>query len=660
MSWLTRFPIFWFASCLIIGIIAYQSLGFALGLSLSSVSLLLLFAFLWFANNKLFIPYTVLGGIAVLSGVWLSFAKEFEEPKKANLPIIAYTAIVDAEVQHTLKWQKTVLITQKVLYTDGRWADFQTKIQFYFPNDSIQLSYGNELLVKGSPQMADTIRFPWQFDYKGYLARKGIFYFQYAKEVKLGQTNFPNKFLGYALSARKWAETTLTELISNTRTRAVAVALILGNKDLLTPDISQSFARVGALHALAVSGAHLIILFEIIMKLIAKVAYNKKGNLKLIVGLLLLIAIWAYAFITGWSASILRAAIMFSFVIIGKMSNTKIPTLNSIGASAFLLILINPLTIYDIGFQLSYLAVLGIIFIATPLSAKFKFKNYVTQKSWDITLIALAANAGTLLLSAYYFHFVPTYFLLANLFVIPLTEVALGIGIIVLAFSWVSFINTFLAYILSKVLSLNEALLLTINHLPDINIEHFELTITQLFIGYLVLILTYCAFITRKIKYLFLSLALVSLVIIGQVTVSFNSTASNELALLFYNQKILSVLEKDLSTKTFEPKDYLPKNSADKISLAIGVSVQKTNGIQILKFSSNAAWTKASFEHLPQPKFIWINGFVPYKLGKYKAIKNCTLLVSPANEYQLQKLKQMADTLPQKLIILRSPMRIPS
>ena len=142
---------------------------------------------------------------------------------------------------------------------------------------------------------------------------------------------------------------------------AIASALILGSKDELGFEVKQAYATAGAMHVLAVSGLHVGIIFLILNTLLSALDTSKKG--RIVKAIILLIVLWSYALLTGLSPSVLRAATMFSFVIMGTVLNRKSSIYNTLAASAFFLLIINPNLLFEVGFQLSYIAVLGIVYL---------------------------------------------------------------------------------------------------------------------------------------------------------------------------------------------------------------------------------------------------------------------------------------------------------
>src|SRR5690606_29990590 len=148
-----------------------------------------------------------------------------------------------------------------------------------------------------------------------------------------------------------------------------------------------------------------------------------------------------YAFITGLSPSVLRAVVMFSLVTVARTISRRPSIYNTLGIAAFFLLLYEPYYLLDVGFQLSFLAVLGIVYLQPLLYKTVTFDNWLLDKVWALFTISVAAQLITFPLCLLYFHQFPVYFWLANLVVVPLSALALYTGVAALAFSWIPFLS---------------------------------------------------------------------------------------------------------------------------------------------------------------------------------------------------------------------------
>ncbi|MGB0165751.1 MAG: ComEC/Rec2 family competence protein, partial [Luteibaculum sp.] len=208
----------------------------------------------------------------------------------------------------------------------------------------------------------------------------------------------------------------------------VAAALIFGDKSLLEDEVKSAFAAAGAMHVLAVSGLHVGIVYLILLILLRK---KNHQSLKLQHCLIIIAALWFYALVTGFSPSVQRAATMFSFVALGKGIQRNSNVFNLLAASVIVLIIADPLIITQVGFQMSYLAVLGILLLYPWLQSLWVPKTKIIKALWQISCVSLAAQIATGALGFLYFRQFPTYFLVSNLFVIPLATLVVWLGAII-------------------------------------------------------------------------------------------------------------------------------------------------------------------------------------------------------------------------------------
>jgi competence protein ComEC len=244
---------------------------------------------------------------------------------------------------------------------------------------------------------------------------------------------------------------------------AIGIALILGDKSLLDAEIRNAFTATGAMHALAVSGLHVGIILPIFLgflKIFGKYIKRKQAVL-IVVGIL-----WIYALLTGFSPSVIRAVFMFSVLAISQIIGRSYNPVNTLFFTAFVLLLFKPLYLFDIGFQLSYIAMLGIFTFNKKVVEWVKTDNKYLKFFWEGTAVGLSAQFMTVPLSLYYFHQFPNYFALANIGIMLFSGVILGAGIALFAFSFVPLLNSFIGFILFLSIYLMYQFLVLIEQLP--------------------------------------------------------------------------------------------------------------------------------------------------------------------------------------------------
>jgi len=394
----------------------------------------------------------------------------------------------------------------------GKFNVSQGNLLLYFKKNAVQTKplVGNTYLISSNIQPILGPANPGEFNYKQYLTYHNIYYQQFtdsANTITLPITK-PSVY-SWALSLRDASLKIIKQYIPEEKEGGVAQALLLGYKDELDPDIVDAFSRTGTLHVLAVSGLHAGIIYIILSFLTKPLSKYRKG--KIIQLVLLIGGIWLYAFVTGLSSSVLRASIMFSTMAIGKSLKYNSNIYNNLFASAFILLIYNPLFIVDVGFQLSYLAVLGIVFIQPLIKNWWLPTNWLTKQIWSLISISFAAQLLTFPIGVFYFHQFPNYFLLSNLLIIPITSIIL-IGLIALiGLSWIPYVGLILGKCIWVIIWFNNWLVIKIDELPYSYIKGIHFDFFQMILLY-ALMLFFLAFCIHKYKVL-LTLTMLSLLI---------------------------------------------------------------------------------------------------------------------------------------------------
>ncbi len=386
------------------------------------------------------------------------------------------------------------------------------KIILYFDKEcKPALKYGDELLIANNLQIIRGFGNPYEFDYASYLKKQNINHSMYLIRTDWIRTyhSSPNFIIQLSIYTRNILLDILREFDFSEPEFAVASAILLGYDDYLDQDLRQLYSGSGAMHILCVSGLHVGIIFLMFNTLLAFIKRYKYGNY--IHAFLIILIIWMYAMITGLSPSVFRSATMFSFITIGGIMNRKTSTYNSLAASAFVLLISNPFLLFHIGFQLSYMAVLSILFFQPHLSALFKSRWWLIKKSRDLIAVSIAAQLGTFPLAIYYFHQFPNYFIITNLLVIPLSFVILIGGFANIFVYLIGLGSSYLGFILTQGLYyslrfLNYSLGF-ITELPLAVSENLFFTPSDTLLVYLIIIFFSLFLIYRKVLYLILTMS---------------------------------------------------------------------------------------------------------------------------------------------------------
>lgn len=309
------------------------------------------------------------------------------------------------------------------------------KIIIYFRKDTTasKVSFGDRIVFNQNLQEIKNSGNPSAFDFKRYSLFNGITHQVYLTENDFKILNEKNisSFHKFLHKTKTYILEVLKKYIPGKKEQGLAEALLIGYKDDLDKNLLQSYTNTGVVHIIAVSGMHLALLF-LILDFIFK-PLLRRHRTKWLHPVLVISILWLFTLLTGGAASIVRAAVMFTFIMIGKSMNREPAIYNILAASAFCLLLYNPFWLWDVGFQLSYAAVLSIVIFYKPIYGLVYIKNKLLDWLWSLVAVSIAAQILTTPLSIYHFHQFPVYFLITNLFAVPVSSLIL-IGELILVF----------------------------------------------------------------------------------------------------------------------------------------------------------------------------------------------------------------------------------
>lgn len=348
--------------------------------------------------------------------------------------------------------------------------------------------YGDLLLVPSNYKEIEPSYNPSEFDYKSYLKSEQIYFqlFIEAAEVQIIVQNAGNPVLSYALHLRKRLVEKFIQYIPDSEASSLASTLILGYRADLNKDLIEAYSKTGTMHVLSVSGMHVGIVFLVLSFLLKGMNKNKK--LILIRAIIIIGVIWFYSLLTGFSPSVCRSALMLSFVVLGKAIHKNQNTYNLMAISAFFLLLYDPFYLFDVGFQLSYLAVAGLVYFHPLIYNTLYIKNKIVDYIWSYSALSLAAQLATFPISVYYFHQFPMYFLLSNLLIVFPVAIIMYAGIVflIIPFAW---INELLGTFLNWLINFTNDILYKIEKLPFSAIDGLWINTFELFLITFLLIL---------------------------------------------------------------------------------------------------------------------------------------------------------------------------
>jgi competence protein ComEC len=307
------------------------------------------------------------------------------------------------------------------------------KIVLNIHEDSIQntLKIGSIIQLTTSIHPNTSPKNPYQFDYGKYLENKHIYGQMYTSSDVINIAKQSKKDLWYYSDAlRSRILNNLQDHNFKNEELQVAMALILGQQQDISPEIIKDYQYAGAVHILSVSGLHIGFILMFMTLVLRPVPNTTKGSwIKLFI---ILTSLILFGILAGLAPSVVRSVTMFSFIAIGSHLRRSVNIYNTLIVSMLIILLFEPSFLFDVGFQLSYLALFFIIWLQPMLKLLYQPKNKLTKYFWDILTVSFAAQIGTLPLSIYYFHQFPGLFFITNIIVIPLLGVIMVIGVLVM------------------------------------------------------------------------------------------------------------------------------------------------------------------------------------------------------------------------------------
>lgn len=318
---------------------------------------------------------------------------------------------------------------------------FNTNILVYFKKDSLSglVKYGDKIAFKKVLRPIENLPVFGTFDYKKYCALKNIHYqiFLTPNEFIVLQEKDIYWFNAFLFTMRDWVVTTIRKYIPGKKESGLAEALLIGYKDDVDKDLMKSYSNTGVIHVVAISGMHLGLIYVLLKHL----CYPFRKRNKLMTAIIIVSGLWIFSLLAGGSPSVLRSSVMFTFIVAGECFYRTTSIYNNLAASAFFLLCYNPYWLWDLGFQLSYLALLSIVIFQKPIYYLFISKNKIVDNIWKLNAVTLSAQILTTPACIFYFNQFPNIFLITNFIAVPLSGIIL-IGEIILCavayFPWMA------------------------------------------------------------------------------------------------------------------------------------------------------------------------------------------------------------------------------
>lgn len=480
---------------------------------------------------------------------------------------------------------------------------------------------------------------PYQFNYATYLKRQYIDHQIFVESTHLLKiSSQPSTIYGYAARLRKTINTKLKAFDFEPDERAIIDALLLGQRKDISQETYNNYINAGTVHILAVSGLHVGIILLLLNRIFQPLVRLKHGNyIKIII---ILFIMWGFAIIAGLSPSISRAVLMFTVVAIGMNLKRPVNIYNTLAISMFFLLLIKPMFLFEVGFQMSYLAVLAIVTIHPLLTRLWTPPNKFVNYFWNLLCVSTAAQIGVVPISLYYFHQFPGLFFLSNLVILPFLGFILGLGILVILLALLNLLPQPLADLFGLFISTMNNFVSWISQQESFVFRNISFGIVFVVASYILIISLYAYL--KKANYSGLVIVLIAILMAQGAFWYERETQTNEFV-IFHKSKfsLLGIKSKDkLMVATnmdsnAKKRDrvianYTVGNSIVSTSTSSLKSVYNVNGKTMLVVDSLGIYNVKSF----QPEFVLLRNSPKINLNRLIDSINPEIIIADGSNYK--------------------------
>src|SRR5688572_22918135 len=420
--------------------------------------------------------FTAVGGLLA----WHENIRNNEEwfGRKYN----SQTTLIVTLTGHPVEKTKSYKVNASVDFISNNDSLIKTRgtIILYFKKDSSisSLDYGSQLVIRKPLQEIKNSGNPGGFDYRRYSLFQGITHQVYLKENEFvvlpsAKTNLLQDFIN---SSRTKLLHILRTNIRGEKELGLAEALLIGYKDDLDKTLVQSYSNTGVVHVIAISGLHLGLIYWLLTLLFKPIQKRKFRWLRPI---LILSGLWLFSLLAGAQPSVLRSAVMFTCIAMGDSLDKKSSIFNSLALSAMLLLCIHPYWLWDVGFQLSYAAVLSIVIFMQPVYHWFYIRNKILDLIWKLNVVTIAAQILTVPVVIYHFHQFPLSFMFTNFLAVPLSSFILLGEILLCMLSFIPSVATITGKLISWLIRIMNSYIERIEKLPFSLWDGLQISIPQ-------------------------------------------------------------------------------------------------------------------------------------------------------------------------------------
>ncbi len=511
---------------LLIGIVVQFYLQFSLStIVLSLVAATVLLLYLFFLPLTTFYKFRAWQGAIIhtfitVIGALLVYLQDVRHHPAymGSQPHNILLATVNEPPVEKAKTYKAEIVVQATWQQD-HWSSVTGKALAYFSKDQPPLSYGSTLLIGKPLEPIKNAGNPGSFNYQQYNAYQNIYHqvFLKATDYVVVPAAGGHLFQSWLFQIREKVIATLKRYISGHKQAGVAEALLIGYRNDLDKDLVQAYSNTGVVHIIAISGLHLGLIYASLLLLLRP--FKKLYLFKWLKPIMLLTVLWVFTLLAGAAPSILRSAVMFSFIVVGETLSKKSSIYNTLAASAFVMLCINPFYLWDVGFLLSYSAVISIVMFSKHVYNWFYLTNKFLDFIWKLVSVTLSAQVLTAPIIFYFFHQFANLFLLSNCLVVPLSSVILFAELTLIVVSFAPIIATPIGIITNWLLGLMNNFIELVNQLPFAVYNGIQNSLTETVLLYLIIVsICYWLLYKHKVAFLFAATCSFAFVVVNAIS----------------------------------------------------------------------------------------------------------------------------------------------
>jgi competence protein ComEC len=458
--------------------------------------------------------YRGLSGISVILlfvalGTAIVYKQDIRNDKNALINQTAYTAVLvtidEPLIEKTASYK--ALASADAIFINNKWVATKGKLLLYFSKKNVvdQLQYGSQVIIHSPLQLITNTGNPGGFDYKRYCLFQDITHQAFLQQKDFITTTRynGNTFQKWLFETRDKVLQVFKQYVPGNQEAGVAEALLIGYRDDLDKALVQSYSNTGVVHIIAISGLHIGLIYAMLLFLFKPL--HKRKTTAVLSAIIILIVIWLFTLLAGAAPSVLRSAVMFTFIFTGRLINRKGNVYNTLAASAFCMLVYNPFILWDVGFQLSYAAVISIMLFMRPIYNLVYCQNKMLDYLWKMNAVTFSAQVLTMPLILYYFHQFPLLFFITNIVVVPLSGFILFGELLLLIASAFKMIATFIGTVVFYMLYCMNHFILYMDAMKYAVCNNLQLSVMQVIIFYLFIICTAIWLLHKHKKWLIIS-----------------------------------------------------------------------------------------------------------------------------------------------------------